>query len=93
MMLRLFLTLIVLSVFALTVVQSYWSHKHEVELKNKVTKLLHDPLARPDSWTGTLDDERTMQMCRAIRLIAIGHKYQAEIGLMLPDVCNQVKEK
>ena len=89
MMLRFFLALIVLSVFALTVVQSYWSHKHENELKSKVTRLLHDPLARPDPWSGTLDNERTIQMCRAIRLVATGHKYQVEIGLMLPDVCNQ----
>ena len=92
-MTRIFLAILIIGVFLLTLFQSYWTHQSEKAFNEKLSAVILDPNARSDAWTNTMDDARTLRLCRAIRLVASGNKYQIQIGLMLPDICNKTGDE
>lgn len=65
---------------------------HEIERDLSMSRqLLIDPNARPDAWTKTEDDVRTIQICTAVRLLAstLPHA-RVELEIVLPSVCETI---
>lgn len=73
MMFRIFIIIVVLPIAALTGMQSYWNHIENVEFRERVEKLMTDPSARPDSWTGSQDIQRMLAYDSEIRAWVTKH--------------------
>ena len=65
-------------------------HESRIETQ-KLRSIATDPHARPDAWTKTDDDRRTMILCTAVRLNAsMAAVTRARIEHLLPNICGNV---
>ena len=81
-------TFAVFSVVLLTAaaVSSWYNHTITSAQQAQLVKMLTDPTARPDAWTKTMDDRRTIKLCDAIINAASPGQQPLTIEI-LPEVC------
>lgn len=72
--------------FILTSIQGYENHIDFSRKWEMVDKLLSDPHARPDAWSKSDDDSRTIQLCVAM---VAGSKSPARLIDNLPNICKK----
>lgn len=72
--------------FLLTAYQGYENHIDFTRRWEVIQKMTTDPHARPDAWTKSDDDARTLKMCIAILL---SHSHPARAYENLPEVCKK----
>jgi hypothetical protein len=72
--------------FMLTAYQGYENHLDFTRRWEIITKMTTDPYARPDAWTRSDDDRRTLKMCVAILL---SHPSPAKAYENLPKICRK----